>query len=142
MASGKRCSWAEGDPLYEAYHDEEWGVPCFEDQRLFECLILEGAQAGLSWITVLRKRENYRKALSDFDPEKIARYRKSKLEQLMQDAGIIRNRLKIESTVTNARAYLDVQERTGSFADYIWAFVDGRPVRWLARLPAGKSFKW
>ncbi|MBM3951246.1 MAG: DNA-3-methyladenine glycosylase I, partial [Rhodospirillales bacterium] len=106
----KRCAWAGDDPLYVAYHDTEWGVPARDDDRLFEFLILEGAQAGLSWITVLRKRENYRRAFDGFDPEKIARYGKSKIARLMRDAGIVRNRLKIEGAIANARAFLDVRD--------------------------------
>jgi DNA-3-methyladenine glycosylase I len=135
-----RCAWAGDDPLYVAYHDTEWGVPARDDARLFEFLILEGAQAGLSWITVLRKRENYRRAFDGFDPEKIARYGKSKIARLMGDEGIIRNRLKIEGTVANARAFLDVRDEFGSFARYMWDFVDGRPIqnRWksLKQIPA------
>jgi len=122
-----RCAWAGSDPLYVAYHDEEWGVPLHDDQRLFEMLILEGAQAGLSWITVLRKREAYRKAFDRFDARKVARYGADRIERLMQNEGIIRNRLKIEGAVTNARAFLDVQREHGSFDDYIWQFVGGRP---------------
>jgi len=136
----KRCAWAGDDPLYVAYHDTEWGVPARDDDRLFEFLILEGAQAGLSWITVLRKRENYRRAFDGFDPEKIARYGKSKIARLMRDAGIVRNRLKIEGAIANARAFLDVRDEFGSFARYMWDFVDGRPIqnRWktLRQIPA------
>ena len=136
----KRCAWAGDDPLYVAYHDTEWGVPARDDDRLFEFLILEGAQAGLSWITVLRKRENYRRAFDGFDPEKIARYGKSKIARLMRDAGIVRNRLKIEGAIANARAFLDVRDEFGSFARYMWDFVDGRPIqnRWksLKQIPA------
>jgi len=120
-----RCPWCQGDPLYEEYHDKEWGVPCYDDQKLFEYLLLEGAQAGLSWITVLRKRENYRHAFDHFDPQAIARYTPKKIEELMLDSGIIRNRLKLESAVKNARAYLTIQESHSSFSDYIWQFVDG-----------------
>jgi DNA-3-methyladenine glycosylase I len=124
-----RCGWAGEDPLYVAYHDTEWGVPVYDDQRLFEFLVLEGAQAGLSWITILRKREAYRKAFAGFDPEKVARFNDKKLAALMQDAGIVRNRLKIESAVKNARAFLAVQEEHGSFSDYQWRFVDGKPLQ-------------
>lgn len=124
----KRCSWCEGDPLYEAYHDNEWGVPLFEDDLLFEFLILETFQAGLSWITILRKRENFRVAFDHFNYQKIARYNEHKIEALLQDAGIIRNRLKINATVTNAQAFIKVQEEFGSFSKYIWGFVDGKPI--------------
>lgn len=140
MQKVRRCAWAEGDTLYEAYHDDEWGRPLFDDQRLFEFLILEGAQAGLSWITILRKRQGYRQALDGFDPVKIARYRKPRIEKLLNNPGIVRNRLKIESTVGNAKAYLDVLDRHGSFSDYIWRFVDGQPIqnryRRLQQVPA------
>ena len=136
----KRCAWAGPDPLYLAYHDEEWGVPCREDRRLFEFLLLEGAQAGLSWITVLRKREHYRCALDGFDPEKIARYTSRRIDRLMKDPGLVRNRLKLESTVHNARAFIEVRERHGSFSTFIWDFVDGEPLqnRWpdIGRVPA------
>ena len=124
-----RCGWAGEDPLYVAYHDTEWGVPVYDDQRLFEFLVLEGAQAGLSWITILRKREAYRKAFAGFDPQKVARFNDKKLAALMQDPGIVRNRLKIESAVKNARAFLAVQEEHGSFSDYQWRFVDGKPLQ-------------
>jgi len=124
-----RCPWAGEDPLYVHYHDTEWGVPVYDDQKLFEFLILEGAQAGLSWITVLRKRENYRKAFDGFDPKKIARYTPKKIEALMQNEGIIRNRLKIESAVKNAQAFLKLQEECGSFSDYQWSFVGGSPLQ-------------
>lgn len=122
-----RCSWATSDPLYERYHDEEWGIPVHDDRRLFEFLILEGAQAGLSWITILRKRGGYEKAFSGFDARKIARYDARKVARLMENEGIVRNRLKIESTVTNARAFLAVQKEFGSFDAYIWGFVGGSP---------------
>ncbi|MGD8576308.1 MAG: DNA-3-methyladenine glycosylase I [Thiohalophilus sp.] len=124
-----RCGWAGPDQIYIDYHDHEWGVPLYDDQRLFEFLILEGAQAGLSWITILKKREAYRKALQNFDVEKIARFSRTKIERLMQNSSIIRNRLKIEATIQNARSFLTVQEQYGSFSDYIWQFVDGRPVQ-------------
>jgi DNA-3-methyladenine glycosylase I len=124
-----RCFWAGDDPLYMKYHDTEWGVPVHDDRVLFEFLLLEGAQAGLSWITVLRKREAYRKAFADFDPKRIARFTPKKLESLMQNPGIIRNRLKIESAVKNARAFLRVQAEFGSFAKYQWSFVGGAPLQ-------------
>ncbi|OWA37600.1 DNA-3-methyladenine glycosylase I [Saccharibacillus sp. O16] len=122
-----RCRWVNEDPLYIRYHDEEWGVPVHEDQKWFELLTLEGAQAGLSWYTVLKKRERYREVLHGFDPAKIAEYDASKIDELMQDSGLIRNRLKLESTVRNAKAFLQVQREFGSFDAYIWAFVDGKP---------------
>lgn len=124
-----RCGWAGADPLYVRYHDEEWGVPVHDDRRLFEFLTLEGAQAGLSWITILRKRETYARAFSSFDPRKVARYDAAKVARLMNDEGIVRNRLKIESTVTNAKAFLAVQKEFGSFDTYIWSFVGGSPRR-------------
>lgn len=123
-----RCGWCIGDPLYEAYHDEEWGVPVYDDATLFEFLILETFQAGLSWITILRKRENFRKAFDNFDYHKIASYNSFKVEDLLQDAGIIRNKLKVKATVTNAQAFMDIQEQFGSFSNYIWDFVDGKPI--------------
>ena len=135
-----RCAWCGDDPLYQAYHDNEWGVPLYDDQSLFEFLILEGAQAGLSWITVLRKRENYRAAFDGFDVARIARYDAGKMAQLLQNPGIIRNRLKVESAVTNARKFLEVQAEFGSFSAFIWRFVDGKPKqnarRSLADIPA------
>lgn len=124
-----RCGWAGSDPLYVRYHDEEWGVPVHDDRRLFEFLTLEGAQAGLSWITVLRKREGYARAFSGFDPRKVARFDARKVERLMLDASIVRNRLKIESTISNARAFLAVQKELGSFDAYIWRFVGGSPMK-------------
>lgn len=124
-----RCGWAGDDPTYVAYHDREWGVPVYDDQLLFEFLILEGAQAGLSWITILRKRDAYRKAFAGFDPAKVARFDQKKIETLLQNPGIVRNRLKVESAVKNARAFLKVQEELGSFSDYQWGFVDGRPLQ-------------
>ena len=124
-----RCGWAGSDPTYIGYHDREWGVPVYDDRTLFEFLVLEGAQAGLSWITILRKRDAYRKAFAGFDPERVARFNAKKVEGLMQDAGIVRNRLKIESAVKNARAFLAVQEELGSFSEYQWGFVDGRPIQ-------------
>ena len=128
----KRCSWVSDDPLYLEYHDCEWGVPMRDDRRLFEMIILEGAQAGLSWITVLKKRENYRLAFNQFDAAKIARYDARKKRALMNNAGIIRNRLKIDATIGNARAFLKIVDECGSFSDYLWEFVDGRPIvnRW------------
>lgn len=124
-----RCAWAGNDPLYIAYHDCEWGVPVHDDRALFEFLILEGAQAGLSWITILRKREAYRAAFAGFDAAAVAAYDDAKLAELLANPGIVRNRLKIQSAVTNARAFLRVQEEFGSFDAYIWRFVDGRPRR-------------
>jgi DNA-3-methyladenine glycosylase I len=129
-ADGKlRCAWCPADPLYIAYHDTEWGVPVRADQPLFEMLCLEGAQAGLSWITVLRKRETYRRAFDDFDAEKMSRYNAVKRRRLLQDPGIIRNRLKVDAFIANARAYLEVRASVGSFSDYIWQFTDGRVLR-------------
>lgn len=125
----ERCPWAGEDPLYVAYHDTEWGIPLHDDQKLFELLCLEGAQAGLSWITILRKREHYRKVFDGFDPEKLARWNAKKIEALLKDPGIVRNRLKVEGAAKNARAYLKVLEKTGSFDRYLWEFVDGTPVR-------------
>ncbi|GAA5315112.1 MAG: DNA-3-methyladenine glycosylase I [Candidatus Pelagadaptatus aseana] len=125
----QRCPWCLGDPLYEDYHDNEWGTPCFDDAKLFEFLLLEGAQAGLAWITVLRKREHYREAYDGFDPNRIARYDDSKIAELLQNPGIIRNKLKVNSAVQNARAYLNVLDRHDSFSDYLWQFVDGQPIQ-------------
>ena len=122
-----RCGWATSDPLYIAYHDEEWGVPVHDDRRLFEMLILEGAQAGLSWITILRRREGYRKAFHGFDPEKIARYTDKDVERLLADPGIIRNRAKVETAIKNAQVYLQVVEEAGSFDAYLWGLVGGKP---------------
>jgi DNA-3-methyladenine glycosylase I len=122
-----RCPWPKQDPLYVAYHDEEWGVPEFDDRALFEKLILDGFQAGLSWITILRKRENFRRAFDDFQPEKIARYTPKKIERLMQDAGIVRNRAKIEGAVSSARAWLKIMESGPEFSELLWAHVDGKP---------------
>jgi DNA-3-methyladenine glycosylase I len=129
----KRCAWSEADPAMRAYHDEEWGRPVHDDRILFEFLTLEGAQAGLSWSTILRKREAYRIAFAGFDPAKVARYGRPKVRELMGNAGIVRNRLKIESTIANSQAFLRVQEELGSFDRYIWQFVDGKPVRRLRR---------
>jgi DNA-3-methyladenine glycosylase I len=130
-----RCAWANGGPLEIEYHDTEWGVPSRDDRHLFEMLILEGAQAGLSWSTILRKRENYRKAFAGFDPIKVARFGARKRAALMRDPGIVRNRLKIEATVANARRVLAVREEHGSLAAYLWQFVDGKPIvnRWTTR---------
>lgn len=125
----KRCTWCGNDPLYMAYHDEEWGVPVRDDDTLFEFLILETFQAGLSWITILRKRENFRKAFDNFDYKKIANYGDDKFNSLLQDAGIIRNKLKIKATITNAQAFMQVQEEFGSFSTYIWKFTDGKQIQ-------------
>ncbi|HWD93621.1 MAG TPA: DNA-3-methyladenine glycosylase I [Verrucomicrobiae bacterium] len=124
----ERCSWAKGD-LYIAYHDNEWGVPVHDDRHLFEMLILEGAQAGLSWITILKKRDNYRRAFDNFDARKIARYDARKIQELLADPGIVRNRLKINATVQNAKAFLAVQKEFGSFDKYIWQFVSGKTIQ-------------
>jgi DNA-3-methyladenine glycosylase I len=124
-----RCGWCIGNPLYEAYHDEEWGVPVFDDATLFEFLILETFQAGLSWITILKKRDNFRKAFDGFDYKKIAKYQQPKIDTLLQDAGIIRNKLKINATVSNAIAFMKIQDQFGSFSEYIWAFVNGEPIK-------------
>jgi len=136
----KRCAWAGDDALYRQYHDTEWGVPLHDDRRLFEFLILEGAQAGLSWITILRKRENYRAAFDNFDPEHIARYDAGKIASLLQNPGIVRNRLKVAAAITNAQKFLDVQQEFGGFDAFIWRFVDGAPKqnKWhsLADIPA------
>jgi DNA-3-methyladenine glycosylase I len=124
-----RCEWAGDDPLMQKYHDEEWGTPKRDDRRLFEDLVLDGAQAGLSWITILRKRENYRLAFDNFDPVRVAAYDEAKIEELLGNAGIIRNRQKINSAIKNAQAFLKVQEEFGSFDAYIWGFVDGKPIQ-------------
>ncbi|HEY7530724.1 MAG TPA: DNA-3-methyladenine glycosylase I [Gemmatimonadota bacterium] len=128
-AAPRRCSWCGEDPLYVAYHDEEWGVPVHDDRLLFEFLVLEGAQAGLSWLTILRKREAYREAFSRFDPRAVSRYDGRAVRRLLRNPGIVRNRLKIESAIANARAFLDVQDEFGSFDAYVWRFVEGRPKR-------------
>lgn len=126
----KRCAWVNPqNQLYVKYHDEEWGVPVYDDQKLFEMLILEGAQAGLSWETVLKKRENYRKAFDNFDPQKVAQYDERKKKELLQNEGIIRNRLKIESAIKNARAFLEIQKEFGSFSKYLWGFADEKPIQ-------------
>jgi DNA-3-methyladenine glycosylase I len=124
-----RCGWCEGDSLYEAYHDTEWGVPVKDDATIFEFLILETFQAGLSWITILRKRENFRKAFDHFDYKKIARYDQEKIDELLQNAGIIRNKLKVNATVSNAKAFIKVQNEFGTFSNYIWDFVNGKPIK-------------
>lgn len=128
MSERRRCEWCGDDPLYMAYHDEEWGVPTHDDRRLFEMLILEGAQAGLSWITILRKRENYRAAFDNFDAEKIAHYDEAKIAELLANPGIVRNKLKVRVAVSGARAFLDIREEYGSFDAFIWQFVEGRPI--------------
>lgn len=135
-----RCEWAGNDPLYNDYHDKEWGVPLYDENKIFEFLILETFQAGLSWITILRKRENFRKAFDNFDYKKIATYGQDKFDELMQDAGIIRNRLKIKATISNAQAFMKVQEEFGSFSKYIWGYTGGIPIqnsfKSLTELPA------
>ena len=124
-----RCSWADTDGLYRTYHDKEWGVQVRNDRKLFEFLVLEGAQAGLSWLTVLRKRENYRRAYDQFDPQKIANYGSKKIRDLLNDEGVIRNRLKVAASITNAQAFLRVQKEFGSFSDYMWGFVGHKPIK-------------
>ena len=140
MRAVVRCPWAGDDPLYIAYHDREWGVPVHDDRVLFEFLVLEGAQAGLSWRTILHKRENYRRAFADFDPVAISRFRPTKIERLLADPGIVRNRLKVNSAVGNAKAFLAVQKEHGSFDSYLWEFVDGQQVhnrfRTMKQVPA------
>ncbi len=140
MTQQMRCPWCGDDPLYVAYHDQEWGVPERDDRALYEKLILDGFQAGLSWITILRKRENFRRAFDGFKPEKIARYTPRKIESLMNDAGIVRNRAKVEGAVKSARAYLELADQGVSFSDFLWDFVDGRPIqnRWTKnhKIPA------
>jgi DNA-3-methyladenine glycosylase I len=140
-ARRRRCPWGEsGDEAYRRYHDDEWGVPVRDDRRLFEFLVLESAQAGLAWSTILNKRDGYARAFAGFDPERVARFNRRSVERLLGDAGIVRNRLKIESAISNAGRFLDLQADRGSFADYLWAFVDGKPVqsRWRtqAEVPA------
>lgn len=143
MKERKRCAWVSDDPLMIEYHDREWGVPLFDDRKLFEFLILEGAQAGLAWITVLRKRENYRKAFHGFDPAAIGKYTSADVKRLLNDPGIIRNRLKIEAAIINARKFLEVQKDFDSFSKYIWQFAGGKPVRHgfrsTAQIPATTS---
>ena len=124
-----RCGWCVGDTLYETYHDQEWGTPVYDDDTLFEFLILETFQAGLSWITILRKRENFRNAFDGFAYKKIANYKQEKIDSLLQDAGIIRNKLKINATITNAQAFMKIQDEFGSFSKYIWAFVNDKPIK-------------
>jgi DNA-3-methyladenine glycosylase I len=136
-----RCGWCGTDPLYVKYHDEEWGKPVYDDRTLFEFLVLEGAQAGLSWITILRRREGYRKAFANFDPEKVAQFTLADAERLMQDTGIIRNRLKIQSTIRNAQIFLDIQKEFGSFSEFIWGYLpEKKPIvnQWksLKEIPA------
>ena len=125
----ERCKWPGNDPLYIEYHDTEWGVPLYDDNKLFEFLILETFQAGLSWITILRKRENFRRAFDYFDYKRIAEYEDKKIEELLQNAGIVRNRLKIKATIANARAFIEIQNEFGSFSNYIWKFVDKKPIQ-------------
>jgi len=138
-----RCSWCGDDPLYVRYHDSEWGVPLHDDRRLFEFLVLEGAQAGLSWTTILKKRENYRQAFEGFDPQRVADYRQEQVDAILANPGIVRNRLKIASAVGNAKVLLEIQENYGSFDAYLWDFVDGRPKqnRWksIKEIPAETS---
>lgn len=124
----KRCEWAGSDPLYQDYHDNEWGIPVHDDQKLFEMLILEGAQAGLSWITILRKRENYRKAFDNFDPLIVSKYTDQKIQELLNNPGIVRNRLKVNAAVNNANIFLEIQKEFGSFDKYIWSFVSYKPI--------------
>ena len=139
-ARDKRCTWCGSDPQYVAYHDQDWGVPVYDDTLLFEMLILEGAQAGLSWLTILKKRDNYRKAFHAFDAARIARYDQHEIDRLMQDTGIVRNRLKIESTIKNARGFLQIRDEFSSFSDYLWKYVEGKPIinSWqnLSAIPA------
>jgi DNA-3-methyladenine glycosylase I len=135
-----RCNWSGDDPLMVAYHDQEWGLPVHDDRLLYEFLVLEGAQAGLSWSTILRKRENYRQAYDNFDPHKVARYNDAKIAELLANPGIVRNRLKVKASIENARAFLNIQDEFGSFDAYVWRFVGGKPLqnRWqsLSELPA------
>jgi DNA-3-methyladenine glycosylase I len=123
-----RCGWCVGKPLYEQYHDEEWGVPVWDDRKQFEFLVLESAQAGLSWWTILQKRENYRKHFAQFDPAKVAKFTEKHIEKMLGDAGLVRNRAKLESAVNNARLFLELQAKHGTFCNYIWDFVDGKPI--------------
>jgi DNA-3-methyladenine glycosylase I len=124
----KRCTWCGNDPQYVAYHDEDWGVPVYDDRLLFEMLILEGAQAGLSWLTILKKRDNYRQAFHDFDATRIARYDQKEIDRLLQNAGIVRNRLKIEATIKNARRFLQIRDEFSTFSNYLWRYVEGKPI--------------
>ena len=134
-----RCEWCTGLPLYMEYHDTEWGVPVYDDRKHFEFLVLESAQAGLSWLTILKKRENYRKAYDGFDPNKVARYGEAKKKKLLADAGIVRNRLKVEASITNAQKFLEIQKEFGSFSSYIWGFTQGKQIngkrKTLAEIP-------
>lgn len=143
MTTQKRCAWVSDDPLMLQYHDREWGVPNHDDRKHFEFLVLEAAQAGLSWAIVLKKREGYRRAFADFDPEKVARFNERRIEKLVLDPGIVRNRMKIEAAIRNAHAFLELQEEFGSFDSYCWRFVDGRPKvnRWksMRQIPATSS---
>lgn len=143
MSEKQRCAWPGSDPLYQAYHDQEWGVPCRDDGKLFEFLILESAQAGLAWITILRKRDNYRRAFANFDAPRVARFNQRSVSRLLNDVGIVRNRLKIEAAISNARYFLEVQREFGSFANYLWAFVDDQPIQnnWTtsSKVPATTS---
>lgn len=143
MKPCSRCNWAENDPLYIDYHDTEWGVPVHDDQKLFEFLILEGAQAGLSWITILKKRNNYQKSYNQFQVEKVARYSDKKIQRLLANPGIVRNRLKIQSSITNAQAFIEIQSEFGSFDKYLWNFVERKPIQnnWktLAQIPVTTS---
>ncbi len=138
-----RCAWCGDDPLYQHYHDTQWGVPCRDADSLFELLILEGAQAGLSWITILRKRENYRRAFDGFDARRIAEYDRDKIESLLQDPGIVRNKLKVNAAVVNAKAFLEIEQQPGGFVEFIWGFVDGETIvnQWsdLQQVPAGTA---
>jgi DNA-3-methyladenine glycosylase I len=140
MTELTRCTWCGDDPLYQAYHDTEWGLPCRDDKKLFEFVLLEGAQAGLSWITILRKREAYRQAFADFEVAKVAAFTEQDVQRCVEDAGIVRNRLKINSAVSNARCFMDIQAHFGSFAEYFWSYVDGEPLinQWQAhaQIPA------
>jgi DNA-3-methyladenine glycosylase I len=128
MKEVRRCQWSVSEPIYIKYHDKEWGVPVHSDRKLFEMIVLDGAQAGLSWLTILKKRNNYRKAFDNFDPKKVAKYDKRKIAQLLQDDGIVRNKLKIESAITNAQAFLKVKAEFGTFDKYIWQFVNGKTI--------------
>lgn len=129
MGTKNRCGWCEGDALYESYHDNEWGVPLYDDEQLFEFLILETFQAGLSWITILRKRENFREAFDNFDYKKVAEYSEEKIQELMDNSGIIRNKQKIKASVSNALAFMEIQKEFGSFSTYIWGFVNQKPIQ-------------
>ncbi len=130
MPEKKRCQWVQNQPeIYTRYHDEEWGVPVYDDAKLFEFIILEGAQAGLSWLTILKRREGYRRAFANFDVEKVARFDADKVEELLQDTGIIRNRLKVQAAINNARVFISIQKEFGSFSNYMWGFVDGKPIQ-------------